>query len=454
MPVTEIIAAIAPFSNETVAPVAATSEKVNLTALTEAKTVAFSDEWKEVISGEQPSRVASPTEKPFSIEPKEDLSLVFAEAELLFDEIFPDEKNTFGETEKFTEPEREFPPAPEKTSTENKFDSPPIPSEFFSAENTAPIAKPDLPLPNAAAGAGEQFTLPVRIFKKDKNNLQLPSGNLTVNRSSLQFVSATSMELNFYIVKTDVIEVTESVDEFGIACISLKAKGKFGGKSEKRTVRLYSEQTLVKPSKKEFFCSNCTPNSCPCQSAERAIYEILNRWRTGDFTNRRAGFRAVLPHSQNFAAYQADGFSMKLPENWQALIRDDRQILAAPFGAFNQLQSPINYSHGISAFSLPNPNGLSLNQLTDNFLRLTVEKDGYLKRGAALETNLRGGQTLVNKLSGFSPVSLRDENITIYTLIIPSNNNLLIITTVTPPGESADYKDTFRRILGSLTFSE
>ncbi|MCY7348010.1 MAG: PEGA domain-containing protein, partial [Pyrinomonadaceae bacterium] len=305
-----------------------------------------------------------------------------------------------------------------------------------------------------AVGSGEQFTFPARIFNKEKNNLQLPSGDLTVTRTALQFKSATNSSLNFYIVNKDGIELLEKTDEFGVDYISLKAKGNFGGKDDKRTVRLYAEQANVKASRKELACPKCTPAFCLCRNGRQAMFEIFSRWAKNDFTSPRAGFGAVMSPSAEFVAFQADGYALKLPENWQALVENNGQILAAPSGAYNQTQNQFEYSHGINAISLPNPNRLDLSQLTDNFLRSVIERNSYLKSSASSETNLRGRRTRVNKLSGSSPTSQRDESITIYTMTMPSNNNLLVIMTITPPDEAAEYANTFRRILNSLTFSD
>jgi len=303
-----------------------------------------------------------------------------------------------------------------------------------------------------AVAAGEQVSIPVRIFNKEKGNLQLPSGNLSVNRDFLQFSSSTHSALNFSIAQTDVIELGEKVDEFGITYISIRANGNFGGKKDKRNVRLYSEQTAVKSSRKELTCSNCVQTSCPCRSAEQALYEIVSRWKSKDLTTPRIGFSAVMLPSADFVSYQLLDFSLRLPENWQALLKNNQQILAAPFGAFKPNQNQFHYSHGVNVASLPNPDGFDLSQITDNYLSIIIKNNPYLKPETSTTMNLRGKPTLVNSFSGLSPISQHEEIVTIYTLIIPSNNNLLAIITVTPPDESAEYKDTFRRILNSINF--
>lgn len=317
-----------------------------------------------------------------------------------------------------------------------------------------------------AVAAGEQVTLPVRIFNKENSDLQLPLGNLTISRDLLQFGSSTHPALNFAIAQSDIIEFGEKVDEFGITYISINATGDFGGTNDKRTVRLYSEPTVVKSSREELACSNCSQTLCLCRSAEQSLFEVVSRWKTKDFTTGRAGFSAVMLPSADFVLYQVSDFSLKLPENWLTLIKENPQILAAPLGAFNQYHNPIRFSHGVNVVSLPNPDGLStppaalgtrprivtLNQMTENYLSFIIKNNPHLKPDTTVAINLRGKATLVNSFSGLSPISQREEVVTIYTMIIPSNNNLLAIITITPPDESAEYKDTFRRILNSINF--
>lgn len=302
-----------------------------------------------------------------------------------------------------------------------------------------------------AIGAGEEIGLPVRIYNKEKGNLQLPLGKLTYSRGLLWFVGLTVTNFNFTISRSDVSELIERTDEFGIAYISLKAKGVFNGKNDKRTVRLYSEQTFVRPSKKELGCTNCSPTVCLCRNVEKTLYDLLNRWRIGDFTTQKAGFSAVMLPSANFDRYTNANFSLKIPENWQALVKNDTQVLFAPIGGFEQTQSQIQYSHGINAFVAPNPDNLTVNQAAENFITNIIKANPYLKQGETSVLKLSIGQVLVNKLSGFSAISQREESVTIYLTLTPKGS-VFVMNTVVPPDEQIDYDSTFRRILNSISF--
>ncbi|MCY7347486.1 MAG: protein kinase, partial [Pyrinomonadaceae bacterium] len=130
---------------EPIEPIETKAAKEDLSAITEAKTVAFSDIWKEAVSGKVENRIDAPV-KPEAVAPKEDLSLVFEETESLFDEIFPVEKTKTGESAGFTKPD--IFSSPEKTASESGFDSPsPISFESPTGENHAPLAELDSALP-------------------------------------------------------------------------------------------------------------------------------------------------------------------------------------------------------------------------------------------------------------------------------------------------------------------
>ncbi len=304
-----------------------------------------------------------------------------------------------------------------------------------------------------AISYGETVSLPVRIFNKEKGNLQLIAGNLIFGRNSLEFKSANRPELNFLTSQTQFTELFEKFDEFGIKHISIKAKGDFNGKADRRTVLLYSEQAAVRASKKELLCLNCTANSCPCQLEETALYDLINLWRNGNFLAFEPTFGAVIFPSEDFELLQTAKFSLKLPENWQILARNDNQIFAAPTGGYLKIQNTTNfhYSHGIDAVIADNPTQLDLNQAVKNLTQSIIQGNTYLRLEKTVTVKLPFGDCLVSTLKGLSPISKRQEIINLYTAISP-NGDIFYITTVVPPDEIADYENVFRRILNSVSF--
>lgn len=304
-----------------------------------------------------------------------------------------------------------------------------------------------------AISYGETVSLPVRIFNKEKGNLQLIAGNLIFGRNSLEFNSANRPELNFLTSQTQFTEIFEKFDEFGIKHISINAKGDFNGKADRRTKLIYSEQTVVRASKKELLCQNCTANSCPCQLEETALYDLINRWRNGNFLAVEPVFGAVISPSDDFELLQTAKFSLKLPENWQVLTRNDKQIFAAPNGGYLKVENParFHYSHGIDAVIVDNPTQMNLNQAVKNLTQSVIRANTYLRLEKTVTGKLPFGDCMVSTFKGLSPISKRQEIINLYTAISP-NGDIFYITTVVPPDESADYENVFRRILNSVSF--
>lgn len=301
-----------------------------------------------------------------------------------------------------------------------------------------------------AVGLGEQIELPVRRFNKDKNTLQLIAGTLTISQSELKFTSQINPKLNFTAQRSGVFELYESADDFGVYYINLYAQGVFNGKNGKIPVRIYPDRAIIKSSKKETGCANCTtPDSCPCRIEEKSLYELLNRWRNNNFQAPLAEFSAVMPPSVQFKAYRNAGFSMKLPENWQIVGSAGEYVLAAPAGAFLVIENKINYSHGINAFIAPNPNNLNFNQFAENSVQAVLRENPYLIKGQSFAQKLKLGQALVNTFSGLSPVSKREEAVMLYTIQM-RDGRIFTFSSVSPPDEAEEYKTVFRRILNSV----
>jgi hypothetical protein len=293
---------------------------------------------------------------------------------------------------------------------------------------------------------GGSIELPVRIFKK-KDGLMLPDGILSIDRRSLQFKCASNPSFNFNLSRDGVIELFEKIDNFGITHINLKAKGDFGGKNDRETILLYPMRALVRASKKELSCGNC-------ENEEAALYEIINRWRTNDWSSLSDRFTAVMPSSLEFRTYENENFSLRAPKNWQILNQTSNIIFAAPVGAFIKIrnannQDSYNYSRGIEASVQPNPNNLDLNRATKDYLAAMVTGNPYLTLENSSIANLSFGKVLINTYSGISNTSQLTENVSVYTTLTPKGD-LFVLVMVVPPGEKEEYQSVFRRILNSI----
>lgn len=333
------------------------------------------------------------------------------------------------------------------------------------------IAEPDNPKANLLAGYAyyfsekpsdavyllsravsfyQQVRLPVKIFRK-KDGLQLPAGTLSFNRGLLEFQCPSNPSLNFSVAQAGVQELSEKVDNFGIAHIILKARGVFNGKNDRETVLIYPDRAVVKASKKDLSCANC-------QIEQAALYELMNRWQFSRWLAPSPGFAALMPSSVEFAAYQNENFTVKVPENWHILDQTSSRLFAAPLGAFIKVRDAnnaenYNYSRGIEAFIRPNPNNLNLNQATESLLTDVMTGNPYLTLEDSSAVDSVFGKALVNKYSGVSSVSHLSENLTVYTAITPKGD-LFVLITLASPDDKEEYQTIFRRILNSIKLAE
>ncbi len=303
-----------------------------------------------------------------------------------------------------------------------------------------------------AISRGEIASFPFRVYNKEGSKLQLFPGQLNVTAQQIVFVPDSKAELAFSIAVQDVNELTEKTDEFGIRYINLKAKGMFGGKSSKRTVRLYPGSTAVKDAGKTIFCGLCTTGHCPCQDEERLLAKLLNSWQSGRIGLNISGFGLVLPSSENFRRYGANSFTLAFPENWTTLTIDNSTINAAPSGGFEKLQGGNqNISHGFFASVQENPENLDFNEAFATTARSVLQNNAYLQQGRIFASKLPSGNYKAAVFTGHSTVSDRDELITMY-MTMRTSGQIFSITMVSPPDEKEEFEPVFNRILNSIEF--
>ena len=301
-----------------------------------------------------------------------------------------------------------------------------------------------------AVANGEPVSYPIRRYNKERSSLQLLPGRLDIGVSQIRFVPESGTAMAFLISPRDTNELIEKIDEFGVRHVSLKAKGIFGSKNETRTIRLYPNRSSVKDAGKKLSCDLCNVSPCPCQSEEKAMLELLGLWRNGRLGATNPGFGVVLPPSENMKRLGSRSFSMSVPENWVDLTIDDVQVNGAGRGGFEQqANKTFNVSHGFFASIQPNLERLNLNAALDLIAKRTIEGNAYLRPGRVFAVDMPSGRYRALELTGHSPVSNRDELITVY-VALRNNGDIFSVTFVSPPDEKEEYTSVFRRILHSI----
>lgn len=134
-----------------------------------------------------------------------------------------------------------------------------------------------------AVDGGEAVSIPVKIYNKEKGNLQLLPGNLIITKNDIKF-QATNQAFSFRVASGNIKELYEKIDSFRLPHIGLKFNGIFNGKMVSRIVILYSQDAVSLG--KKLSCPSCADDACFCQSKNTVTSQLLEKWRSGDFSSR------------------------------------------------------------------------------------------------------------------------------------------------------------------------
>jgi beta-barrel assembly-enhancing protease len=157
------------------------------------------------------------------------------------------------------------------------------------------------------------------------------------------------------------------------------------------------------------------------------------------------------PPASSFRQFQAkDGaFSIEYPENWNALVADDSNMIFAPKGAYGQTSEGMLCTHGVfigavapEASDLEAANMAFVNQqlkLNPDFRLIRRPQGIYLGNLPALAT----------VVAGPSPVTGVMELDIIYTAAT-RDGRLFYLITMAPEDEVDKYNPAFDRMLGSV----
>lgn len=129
----------------------------------------------------------------------------------------------------------------------------------------------------AALRSGQTVSLPVRIFNKD-TRLQLPEGEITLDRNILYLRSTGRNDLNFTISKQNLAKATIKLDDKQIPYLIFEGTGDVNGKKADRVIRLYSVYTLVTADGRNTFCSKKGASNCGFET--EGLYDLIVQWQS------------------------------------------------------------------------------------------------------------------------------------------------------------------------------
>ncbi|MGI8812468.1 MAG: M48 family metalloprotease [Pyrinomonadaceae bacterium] len=138
---------------------------------------------------------------------------------------------------------------------------------------------------------------------------------------------------------------------------------------------------------------------------------------------------------------------LNVPDNWQQFAGTE-QVTFAPEGGFGDQ----GITHG-AIIGVVRGSG-NLDQASQAYVDQVVQGNTYLRqRGSFARTTVGGRQGYTTQLSGRSPITGRNEIVTVYTAGL-SGGDLLYVAGVTPENDSAEYADAFRTLVSSIRLND
>lgn len=156
------------------------------------------------------------------------------------------------------------------------------------------------------------------------------------------------------------------------------------------------------------------------------------------------GERVAYP-STRYQTQRTSLFSVAVPSNWRSLGGDQSSVSYAPEGAYGQQ----GITHGVM-FSVAQSNYGDLQRSSQEVVQGLTQSNNYLRQsGGFTRTTVDGRAALATTLVGRSPVTGRNERVTIVTTPL-GNGQVLYMAAVSPQNEYATYQRAFNDILRSL----
>ncbi|MCC7309568.1 MAG: M48 family metalloprotease [Acidobacteria bacterium] len=148
--------------------------------------------------------------------------------------------------------------------------------------------------------------------------------------------------------------------------------------------------------------------------------------------------------SSRMRVYDGGDLRMRVPSNWRE-FGGDGSLIFAPEGAYGDQ----GITHGLMVGAYRStPSGMLAS--TRNYVGELLQGNSYLsQRNDLTRTRVGGREAYTTTLSGRSPVTGRDEVVTVYTVQLRSGN-LLTIAAVSAEADMYRYNSAFRNIINSI----
>ena len=139
---------------------------------------------------------------------------------------------------------------------------------------------------------------------------------------------------------------------------------------------------------------------------------------------------------------------MNVPTNWE-VFEDQASVTFAPQGAYGK----DGITHGVLV-GLVQTQSKDLAPASEEYVNSILQSNSYLRQQSNYSrTTISSRNAYATVLSGRSPVTDRNEVVTIYTTQL-RNGQLFYIAMVAPESESSSYNNAFRNIIRSVRLSD
>jgi hypothetical protein len=171
---------------------------------------------------------------------------------------------------------------------------------------------------------------------------------------------------------------------------------------------------------------------------------------SSDPEGNEQGARPPLPSSTWRDFQSKDGsFGLQYPDNWDALVENDANMIFAPKGAYGEIDEGLIVTHGIFIGAIK-PQTSELEAANAAFVQQQVSMNPDFRIARATQPIDFGGRRgFATIVAGQSPVTGVVEIDVIYTTAT-SDGRLFYLITIAPEDEMKSYQATFERIAGSL----
>jgi len=137
-------------------------------------------------------------------------------------------------------------------------------------------------------------------------------------------------------------------------------------------------------------------------------------------------------------------FSLSVPSNWETLEQQG-MVTFAPQGAYGS--QGITHGAMVGVFQ---PQSNNLQQATEDYVNGILQANNYLQQKNNYSRGTLGGRNAYTTvLEGRSPVTNKNETVTIYTAQL-QNGTVFHVAAVVPSGEASRYNAAFRNMINSI----